>query len=318
MIIDGCPSNWTEVASGVPQGSVLGPLLFLIYVNDLPDEIHCKVKLFADDTKLYSCAHSTNDMTLLQNDLDALIKWSDLWMMPFNKDKCTVLHIGSTNQGFSYTLGDFPLASTKVEKDLGVQVDDGLKFREHAASAVAKATQLLAVIRKSFSLINEVTLPILFKTLVRPHLEYGNLVWGPFNRADQRLVERVQRRATRLVESIRHKPYVERLQELKMPSLYYRRRRGDMIFAYQLFHGGVDSDPSSFFVQAEGITRGHPFKIQKLPAVSRVRRSSFAARVVNDWNGLPSEVVCAPSLNCFKARLDAHWSHTKYSIPDPD
>ena len=151
-------------------------------------------------------------------------------MMPFNQKKCTVLHLGTRNCGSAYTLGNTSLASTRLEKDLGVHVDAELKFREHAASAAAKATQLLAVIRRSFSLINEITLPLLFKTLVRPHLEYGNLVWGPFNRADQRLIERVQRRATRLVENIRHEPYVQRLRMLKMPSLYYRRRRGDMIF----------------------------------------------------------------------------------------
>ena len=122
-------------------------------------------------------------------------------------------------------------------------MDAELKFREKAASAVAKATQILAVIRRSFTLLDDVTLPLLFKTLVRPHLECGNLVWGPFNRADQHLVERVQRRATRLVEHIRHKPYEERLRHLDLPSLYYRRRRADMIHVYQLFHGGVDNRP---------------------------------------------------------------------------
>ena len=190
-------------------------------------------------------------------------------------------------------MGGSPLASTSLEKDLGDHIDTALKFREHASSAVAKATQVLAVIRRSFALIDEVTLPMLYKSLVRPHLEYGNLIWGPFNRADQRLVERVQRRATRMVRNLRHKPYVERLRLLELPSLYYRRRRGDMIQTYQVFHGGIDLDPSAFFTRAVGTTRGHPYKLQKHPATSRVRRLSFASRVVNDWNGLPSEVVCS-------------------------
>ena len=178
-------------------------------------------------------------------------------------------------------------------KDLGVHIDSMLKFREHASAAVAKANQILAVIRRSFALIDERTLPLLFKTLVRPHLEYGNLVWGPFNRADQKRVERTQRRATRLVASIRLLPYQERLRILKLPSLYYRRRRGDMIQTYQLFHGGVDMDPASIFTLADRIrnTRVHPFKLHKVPAVGRVRRSVFAVRVVNDWNSLPPEVL---------------------------
>ena len=318
VIIDGTESDWANVTSGVPQGSVLGPLLFLIYVNDIPDAVQCTVKLFADDTKLYSRVRSPADAALLQADLQALARWSDTWLMPFNQGKCTVLHIGRRNHHFTYMLGDTPLASTQLEKDLGINVDAELKFREHAASAVAKATQLLAVIRRSFALIDESTLPLLYKTVVRPHLEYGNLIWGPFNRADQRLIERVQRRATRLVQSVRHRPYVERLRLLQLPSLYYRRRRGDMIFTYQLFHGGIDADPGSVFTLADGITRGHPFKLQKLPATTRVRRSVFAIRVVNDWNGLPTEVVCAPSVNCFKSRLDAHWAHIRYSIPDTD
>ena len=121
-----------------------------------------------------------------------------------------------------------------------------------------------------------------------------------------------------MLESIRHKPYTERLNILQLPSLYYRRRRGDMIFTYQLFHGGVDMNPSTFFTLADGPTRGHPFKLRKAPATTRVRRFAFATRIVNDWNGLPSEVVCAPSINAFKARLDAHWAHIRFSIPDTD
>ena len=91
-----------------------------------------------------------------------------------------------------------------------------------------------------------------------------------------------------------------------------------MIYTYQLFHGGIDIDPSSFFTLAESSTRGHPFKIHKCPAVSRVRRSSFAIRIVNDWNSLPTEVVCAPSVNAFKARLDVHWAQIRYNIPETD
>ena len=318
VVLEGHHSGWIEVASGVPQGSVLGPLLFLVYVNDLPDAVRAGVQLFADDAKLYSSVPSASDAANLQADLRALSVWSSKWLMSFNLSKCKVLHFRHANQEFQYMLGDSAFANAAVEKDLGIYIDKDLKFRKQASSAVAKATQVLAVIRRSFALINETTLPLLFKTLVRPHLEYGNLIWGPFNRADQRLIERVQRRATRLVECIRHQPYVKRLKHLGLPSLYYRRRRGDMILTYQIFHGGIDVHPSEFLTLAKGATRGHPYKLVKPAATTRVRRHAFAVRVVNDWNSLPSHVVCAPSLNAFKARLDKHWVQSMFFLPDSD
>lgn len=279
--------------------------------------VHCPVRMFADDTKLFAGVSTEPEAMTLQADLDALANWSDTWQLRFNETKCKVLHIGSANHGFQYAMGEHRLTETPVERDLGVQVDANLKFRQQAATAVATTTRVLAVIRRSFSLIDERTLPLLFKTLVRPHLEYGNLVWGPFNRADQKAVERVQRRATRMVACIRHRPYQERLRLLRLPSLYYRHRRGDMIQVYQMLHRGVDMAASNLLVlNTDGPTRGHPLKIAKPRASTRVRRSTFAVRIVNDWNGLPADVVCAPSLNSFKSRLDAHWKTVWYSIPD--
>ena len=161
------------------------------------------------------------------------------------------------------------------------------------------------------------TLPVLYKTLVRPHLEYGNLIWGPFNRADQKLIERVQRRATRLVPEIKGLPYPERLRRLGLPSLYYRRRRGDMIAMYQVFNGGMDIQPDEFFSLAPSVgTRGHSMKLRKPQAHSRVRRCTFAVRAINDWNGLPPSVILAPSLNQFKAQIDNHWNRLLYTIQD--
>ena len=319
VTIGGCQSNLVPVASGVPQGSVLGPLLFLLYVNDLPDVVSCPVKMFADDTKLFSGVSTDSDAAAMQRDIDALVDWSDSWQMPFNKGKCKVLHVGSGNSAFSFHMSGELLESSPVERDLGVQVDTLLKFREQAAAAIAKATRVLAVIRRSFAQIDEVTLPLLFKSLVRPHLEYGNLVWGPFNRADQKAVERVQRRATRLMSSIRHLEYPTRLRLLRLPSLYYRRRRGAMIHVYQMLTGGVDIVASEMLtLQTGGSTRGHSLKLCKPHAASRARQNSFAVRIINDWNGLPAAVVSSPSLNSFKSRLDTYWEPIWYDIPDTD
>ena len=145
--------------------------MFLVYVNDLPDAVQCSLRMFADDTKLFARVTTDREVSELQTDIDALAAWSRTWLMPFNDEKCKVLHIGPVTLSARYTIGDTLLSCTEVEKDLGVLIDSELKFKQQAAAAVAKATQLLAVIRHSFALLDERPLPILYKSLVRPHLE---------------------------------------------------------------------------------------------------------------------------------------------------
>ena len=319
VVVSGCHSRWSPVTSGVPQGSVLGPLLFLTYINDIPDTVTSSIKIFADDTKVYRSVSNPSHIQELQLDIDSVVQWSDTWQLPFNEAKCRCMHIGPGNQQHTYMLRGNVLQSTINEKDLGVVIDPDLKFRKQAASAASKATQVLAVIRRSFAHLNEQTLTLLYKALVRPHLEYGNLIWGPFNRSDQKLIERVQRRATKLVSGIQNLPYPQRLQRLRLPSLYYRRRRGDMLAMYQLLHEGVDLDPTDFVARSSmATTRGHHLKLAKPQAVSRVRRNALSIRALNDWNALPSHVVLADTLTRFKSQLDQHWRSIHYYVPIQD
>ena len=248
-----------------------------------------------------------------------MTEWSNLWQLPFNETKCKVLHVGTRNPRHSYTMGGLELEQVTIEKDLGIHLDSVLKFRKQAASAAAKGNQMLALVRRSFCCIDMVTLPLLYKSLVRPHLEYGNVIWGPFNRADQRLIERVQRRATKLVPELKHLSYQERLRCLKLPSLYHRRRRGDMITIFQILSGGVNIQPDRFFEPAVStITRGHGLKLRKPNATSRVRRNVLSVRAINDWNALPPSVVLSTTLNQFKSRLDNHWGDVSFTIPVQD
>ena len=319
VLLGSCHSRWSPVPSGVPQGSVLGPLLFLVYINDIPDVVTSSIKIFADDTKVYRSVANPFQIQDLQQDIDSVVEWSDRWQLPFNEAKCKCLHIGSNNQQHQYTIRGNLLESSSEERDLGIFIDTPLKFRRQAASAASKATQILAVIRRSFAHLDEQTLTLLYKSLVRPHLEYGNVSWGPFNRHDQRLLERIQRRATKLLPSIRNLPYPQRLQKLKLPSLYYRRRRGDMLTIYQMLHAGVDLDPDVFVARSTMPTnRGHCWKLAKPQAASRVRRNALCVRAINDWNALPHHVVLAETLTQFKSRLDKHWQSIQYSIPIQD
>ncbi len=148
----------------------------------------------------------------------------------------------------------------------------------------------------------------LYKSLIRPHLEYGNAVWHPFLRKDINSIESVQRSATKLCIEIKELSYIDRLKAMKLPTLVYRRRRGDMIQVYKIVHGLEDVPIDSFFeLNDDTRTRGHNYKLRKIRAVKRRRQCSFTFRVVNDWNSLPANVVNAKDINQFKSLLDECW-----------
>ena len=136
------------------------------------------------------------------------------------------------------------------EKDLGVLIDKELKFHKQTAAVIKKANSVLGVIKRAFGKPDAKTLPLLYKNLVRPHLEYGNVVWGPYFKEDIKAVERVQRRATKLVPGLWNIPYENRLRHLRLPSLCHRRRRGDMIYTYKIMTGKLDINKDDFFSKA--------------------------------------------------------------------
>ena len=220
-MLNGESSSWITVTSGVPQGSVLGPRLFSLFVNDLPSIVRSPLVLFADDAKIYHLIQSDEDYQLLQQDLDNLYQWSKDWQLCFNVTKCKVLHIGSNQHYREYRLGSDCITSSSVEKDLGILVDNKLKIHEQCSAVVAKANRLLGVIRRSFDCTNAEMILRLYKSLVRPVIEYGNIIWGPYYVMDQQAVERVQRRATKMIPELRHYPYQERLQRLLLLFYYY-------------------------------------------------------------------------------------------------
>ena len=154
VVVNGSVSDWTPVGSGIPQGTVLGPVLFIVFVNDLPDCIESGCKLFADDTKVYVGAGTSLGRGKLQQDLDALATWSRRWKLPFNPAKCTVLHLGSRNEQTDYFIEGATLRKVEVERDLGVEMDHLLKFREQAATAVGRANRILGLIKHSFAHID--------------------------------------------------------------------------------------------------------------------------------------------------------------------
>ena len=166
VVLNGKSSDWIEVNSGVPQGSVLGPLLFLIYINDIDEWVTCKLLKFADDTKLFQVVATKQDIDKLQEDLINICKWSKEWLMLFNQDKCRVMHIGFNNTRAEYTMDGFKLEDTNEERDLGIIMQEDLKFNKQCAKAANTANRILGMIKRNFSNLNkEIVLP-LYKTLV--------------------------------------------------------------------------------------------------------------------------------------------------------
>ena len=310
-------SGWIRVKSGIPQGSVLGPILFVLFINDMPDVVDCLIQLFADDAKLFNRVNlrDVDSGVKLQEDIDSLSRWSKKWQLPFNVSKCKALHIGTCNPCRRYKMDGKQLSHINEEKDLGVIIDCDLKFHKQTAAAVKKASCSLGLIKKSFALLNRLTLPPLYTSLTRSHLEYANVIWGPFYKEDAKLVEKVQRRATKVVEDLKNLPYEDRLRSLKLPSLQYRRRRGDMICAYNIISGKVKVDAEKIFTMATKTMRGHQCKMQKKKMTKTTSQNVFSNRIIDDWNNLPSHIVKSPSTDEFKKALDSHWREDMYQTP---
>lgn len=317
--VNGSTSKWSDVTSGIPQGSVLGPLLFVIFINDLPDAVGCVTRIFADDTKMYGIATTDNDREKIQEDIEKLSEWSDKWQLKFNTSKCSVMHLGWNNPNHSYSMKDNngqqrQLETTEKEKDLGVLVDNKLTFHQHVNSAVGKANRVLGVIKRTFATRDSTVIKKLYTTMVRPTLEYGNAPRIQQYAGDIDKLERVQRRATKLCKDIKDLPYEERLQRLMLPSLHYRRNRGDMIQVYKILTGKDRIDSEKLLPMSNtSSTRGHRMKLMKRHSRLNIRKYSFGMRVVNRWNSLPDWVVEAKDLNVFKTNLDKCWKSEWYT-----
>ncbi|XP_076068436.1 uncharacterized protein LOC143040877 [Oratosquilla oratoria] len=289
VVVKGELSSWRQVWSGVPQGSVLGPVLFLVYVNDILDNLRSNGKLFADDAKIYRKIRTSDDAIILQGDLEKLEEWSLKWLLSFNERKCGVMHVGRENPGHSYTLAGVQLNTTTSEKDLGVTITSDLRPGTHVSKVAAKANQMLGRIRSTFTYMNIEMFKSLYLGLVRPLMGRGDI---------ERL-GKIQRRATKLVPELSDLSYEVRLERLGLTTLEERRSRGDMIEVYKILNHYENIDADQFFKVAATTTntqvqtRGHHMKLIKPQHRTTKRNNFFNARVINQWNSLPESVVAS-------------------------
>ena len=327
--VNGQFSSSSKVLSGVPQGSVLGPVLFLIFISDMTPLIQNFVSIYADDTKLFSYLLDNQTASTVQEDLNMLAEWSQKMQMSFNPDKCHRMHMGLSNKQYkyflpkiystveksnsiSYTFYFHQLQEVQQEKDLGVVVDNKLKFKTHISQKISKANSMLYLIKNCFKYLDEKMFLLLYKSLVRPHLEYASTAWSPITKEDIIRIEGVQRRATKLIPGLSTLSYSERMIKLELPSLYYRRLRQDIIFIYNYVnqnirintntHCSICHNNQDMLTPITAGTRGHPFRY-RIQRHHTTRRQFITSRVLKHWNSLDTNTATACSINIFKRRL---------------
>ena len=307
--------------SGVPQGSVLGPLLFLIYANTIAEGSVCKWYAYADDYKLYLQYRKGDHQEIrdvIQTDLTQLSLKSSSWNLKLNADKCVVIRFGAKYESgdqSGYFLGGSELKLVRSHRDLGVIVDSALKFHEHIDSIVCKAAGLANQLLRATVCREPVFMVKLFVSHIRPLLDYCSCVWNLGYVGDTAKLERVQRRWTKQVEGMYETSYESRLRQLGLYSIRGRLLRGDLIKIWKTFHTDTDVGLGEVFDrQSHRATRGHRFKLSIPRCRTEVKRRFFNVRCVSIWNSLPPDVPELETLEKFKTKLDLALSELFYGM----
>ncbi len=298
VVLEGVSSDSVPITSGVPQGSVLGPLLFLIYINDLPNGISSKVRLFADDTLLYLTINKLEDLQIFQKDLQLIDTWCDQWQMSLNYDKCEIMHIysGKDKQSYDFNLGGFSLKYTESYKYLGVELQRNLKWDKHIASNVVnKGKRTLYVVRKVLSKARPNIKQLAYFSLIRPIMEYASSVWDPSHVGLINAIEMVQRSAARFctnrfgqLDSV-----MNMIEELGWTSLS-SRRYANRLSLFSVVYSNKDglADLSHQLQKANYRARqDHNAKVAQIRCKKNIGHFSFLPRSVREWNALPSNFI---------------------------
>lgn len=268
------------------------------------------VFLYADDTKIYKYISCEQDKKELQHTINMIVTWIDKYLLKLNVDKCKhVSYVrGASVHASKYVINEDTLETLDSYKDLGVLFDSKLNFGLHIMDKVKKANSMLGIIKRNFSNMSYHSFLCLYKAMVRSHLEYAVPVWCPYKKEYIELVERVQMRATKILPNLKSLPYKDRLKYLNLPTLKYRRMRGDVIEMFKMVRGIYDRDVIlNLNFAPYSNTRGNSFKLFQQHCKYDLRKHFFVNRVTCVWNGLPDFVINAPSINSFKNRLDHFW-----------
>ena len=327
VAVDGEISEWTPVLSGVPQGTVLGPLLFLCHINDLPDCVSSQVRLFADDCLLYRPIRKQSDHIALQQDLENLVSWADAWGMSFNSEKCYLLSSRNKSTHF-YSIKDKILKQVHNNPYLGVIISDDFKWSTHISKKAAKASSMLGLLKRNLKRCPVECKKLGYTSLVRSSLEYASIIWDPYQQGDINRLERIQRRAARFISGdyiSREEGFMTRLlDELELPTLEDRRKTDKLCTLYKIMNDQFPSVQHDQYLTALPTRRRiKPTQFKDYAADNIIRnqvnnnckalkyihcktpqyKHSFFPSAIVGWNKLNDEQVCARSIDTFRCRL---------------
>lgn len=307
-------SSYCSVTSGVPQGSVLGPLLFLIFINDLPDAITSSIRLFADDCVLYRVMSSTSDPSALQSDLDRISTWCDIWKMRLNTNKCKMMRISrrsniSERSPTSYNIHGHQLETTATYKYLGVHITNNLSWETHVNYIISNANRTLGYLRRNFFMAPSDLKLILYKTLIRPKLEYACSVWDPAQDYLINAIESIQNRSARfiLTNYYRKASVTSMKRTLNLPNLSVRRKLSRLNLFHKIYHFNPQlknellSSPSYLSSRVD-----HPFKVNVPHCSTNLCFHSFIPKTSDEWNRLPTSIATITDARAFRSAVERH------------
>jgi hypothetical protein len=331
VALEGVVSETTTVDSGVPQGTILGPILFLCHINDLPNSVKSHVRLFADDCLLYRDINSFTDHQALQHDLKQLEAWAHDWGMTFNATKCYILSINAKST-FLYQLNNVILKHVQQNPYLGILISDDLKWSAHISNISKKANSTLGFIRRNLRRCPTTCRKQAYLALVRPLLEYGATVWDPYLQQDVDRLEKVQRAAARFItgdyRSSAPGSVTKLLEKTDLQPLQLRRQQLRLNLFYRVVEGLVPALPPQKFLSAQkqgrriktikqqdfvttNIIKNYSRNNDRAFSVPHCRteqqKNSFFVRTISDWNQLDNTIVTAPSPETFRSRLAASY-----------
>jgi hypothetical protein len=306
--IHGVHSDFEDISSGVIQGSALGPLFFTIFVDDVDESVlsHLVVK-YADDIKL-AVAFDADEMcqktstSILQTTIDNIESWSRRNGLCLNTKKSKSMHFGGKNLRAQYSSNNLDIEQVNTFKDLGITISQRASFSDHISGAVSKANRVLGLMKKSFISRTSLTLLPIYKSNIRSILEFGSIIWSPHTQASSDLIERVQKRFTRIFADIRPLSYRQRLQKLSLLSLATRRLRYRLIFLFKILRHMTSLVPEDYFTYLLS-QRGNPYKLRMPISRLKLRSKFFTVDTIRYWNKLTLDEVNVDSVDQFKGKL---------------
>ena len=344
VVLENCVSTSKPVLSGVPQGSILGPILFVLFINDLPSGLSqgTELALYADDTKIWRSITSQLDHEILQNDINYLNTWATLNKMHFHPLKCKVVSIHSSPSplgvlpfvNFHYHLGESLLEYTESEKDLGVTINCKLNFSEQQANLLLKANQQFGLLKRTCNFVTDVRRRrVLYLTLVRSQFEHCSQIWRPYHETMILKFESFQKKCIKWILSEEEfsysqvEVYIRKCKQVNILPLRQRFILNDLTFLYKIVNELVPIHLPDYLKFFDGTTRLRSTHLDHLSLVSTItpRRNSFKIleksffyRTHILWNSIPLEIREINSSSLFRLRLESHlWD--SLSIPtDPD